>query len=1291
MASYHKMLVLTLSCALACGALAGNFQWDTSEHEGFINVGTSWSGGNAPGIGDNIVSTLSSGDYVVKFPSGDYEPCFREIQFLLTGATSVTIDGRGGTFTMPSTNSWNAGIPISFRTQTSGGLIFDVEDANNPRTLSWTNAWFKVTRSSANIADADITFDWYGGDFFAEDFNQGARLGVPAAKNYTYRFHNGFLDMPLMYLECNASSPSGALYETVGATVQASHIWFPGTIRKVSQYSPTNRVHATSGGIFKTVKAASRMGYSYNGTVYTTTDTVLMFEADNGGTVSLHSTSHTDPCTVFYYIHDNGTLAFTVGSSRTPIWSNADGANTVVRISDSTFTMKGYIHFGSAYTGTVDFRAERSSIKASESQWFQDGEYFLSDCEFQHDAPHEASKQFAIGGSSANNITGCRASMVAVDSTFTCPTFAIGNYGGDGRLVATGGVFTCARVELAANTASTYGRLELCNGAKLVVRDWLSGGAGTSEFFSDGGVFKASTASSTIKTLGKAEIRAGGLAIDNSGYNISIPQNFEPAAGVAGRIFLRGTGRTTLTGNMNGMALVAEEGTVDISDASNASFVSTNGAALAVTPGTPFAISGSATFAKAKFAFDVPVESGLTYELFSTGTALSQKSRDEIRGAAIRSNLGAALAGDFTFADNGSGGTLVKVTIREPQTTAISLTEGTSIDTQDRTISETDAFAVEVSSGAKLTLSGRHGYGSLTKTGGGVLTLTSADNRFDSGINIEGGLLEANDVDAVDSTFITLKAGTFAVSNSLPQEKKHSGALYFATAEANDFIAIRADGDVAFNAPSVDKGILVKYGKGSLAFDTESSTVLSKSGGTLPPDNPDTSARSVNGGDFVPTGLFGGLNIVEGELQLRATSPDVKYTIAPQILVGVNATDEGLVAQPRLTVANARIESVLSSTFLFVGGGIPSGSFVSSPSLHLTNAYVDVTSMRVGESSSRPGLNSLVRAVDSTLHSRWAMELGGCTGANSTSRWEFVNSRLQSRNNYEVDVTLSKTTVLLDFDNSVMGKDDGNGVSGNIRLQNSGQSRIDATFRNNSDFRVAYIDALTTLDTGIRHRFAFDGSSWTPSTGNATLATHIYGAGCLDLVATGAGMRLAPQGGYTWTLCHPVSGDGAIVKDGAGTLAIDVAKQWTDSGHTVLGTQSSPAVVKCAKGVRIQSGTVTVASGAAPAGTRFSGSGTLSGALVEPVFGYDEDARLTLSDCSISGRARIDFGGTAEAPFDWQAAAGSAVLSYSGTAPDVTGWKAVGIGEWGVSGKFTAENGKVRVSFHRRGFILNFL
>lgn len=39
-----KLLVVVLSC-LCVAAFAGNFQWNTSVYEGYVNAGASWNGG----------------------------------------------------------------------------------------------------------------------------------------------------------------------------------------------------------------------------------------------------------------------------------------------------------------------------------------------------------------------------------------------------------------------------------------------------------------------------------------------------------------------------------------------------------------------------------------------------------------------------------------------------------------------------------------------------------------------------------------------------------------------------------------------------------------------------------------------------------------------------------------------------------------------------------------------------------------------------------------------------------------------------------------------------------------------------------------------------------------------------------------------------------------------------------------------------------------------------------------------------------------------------------------------
>lgn len=1369
-----KLLVVVLSC-LCVAVFAGNFQWDTSVYEGYINTDTSWKGGVAPGSGDSIVSTHSSGDYTVRFPAADYVPGFKEVQFLLTGKASVTVDGRGGTFAMPVPPDGEkyGGAPFSFRTQTSNGLILDFEDWKTYKVpMFWTNAFFKVERTDSSISKASIDLDWNGGDLVARDFDTGMTLAIPTAKAYNYRFHAGTVVLPIVKLGCNATD--GLLFETDGAAIDAAYLQFPGGNKNIGTYAPTNRVHVTGTGSLKTRTTANAASF---GSSAATTDNVFMLEADNGGKISLAGHVHTSPGTLFFNIHDNGTLEYADAlANGVPMWSNADGADTVVRLTDSTLLFKAYGAYGSSKTGRVDFRAERSRIFSSCGEYFQDGDYVLTDSAYTNS---NNGSGLYLGSSSSATIAGCVARMTLVDSSLKTFNLYVGNKGGEGHFTMTGGVATCGGALFASyENAASCGEIVLVRDAKLTVastmgmgvrgrcsvtvRDGaelagtisktgyeahlgsyagavgemtveggtvtfkstglavgkggtgtltmksgdlsavavgvgtdaggvgtlnllggrvcgtITGGAGTGTLFANGGTFKATAASSTISALGAAKIGSKGLTIDNGGFDIAVSQAFTAAEDDTSVLILKGDkekGSTTLTGDLSGVdTLVADEGSVDLSGLAINNLVATNAAVLTVTPGTAIAVSGSATFANVRFAFATPVVVGTTYDIFTVGTALSSDSAAALGEALVVSGAD-NLVVDFLVEDNGAGGSLVSATVRLPQTTEIRLDSGTSVDAADHINKPVDSFAAIVGADADLTLSGTLKRGGLTKTGDGAVTVTSSANEFVGGIVVDGGLFAASEVAALGGADVTLKAGTLAVGNTSGTEAKVPGKLTLSTAADDTLTVLRADGDIAFAAPTVEKGILVKSGAGSLAFDATASMTLSKNGGALPSGNPDASERKVNGGVYVPTGVFGGLNIAEGELQLRGTSPSVKYTITPSIMVGVNATDAGLSAQPKLTVANARVESTLSASFLHLGGGIPAGSFVTAPELCLTNAYLDVTSLRVGSGSTQTGLVSSVHVVDSTLHSRWAIELNAGLGEEGGSNWSFVNSRLQSGNNIALGENRAVGTAVMDFDHSTVAKDDKDVILPYLAFQNGSKSVLDATFRNGSDFRVAEVQTYVGSFTG-RHRLAFDGSSWTPSTGDAELI--VLDPQCLGLVATGAGFRLAPPADATWTLYQPVIGDGAIVKEGAGTLVLETAQKWTSSAKSAKAALDDPVVVKCTNGVRVVAGTVRVANGAVAEGTRFSGSGRLSGVLPKPVFAYAAGETLTLADCTLSGRTKVDFDGTVAAVGDELR-----VLACEGVKPDVSTWRAVNLtnadGER-LCGTFKAEGGVITMT-----------
>jgi autotransporter-associated beta strand protein len=125
--------------------------------------------------------------------------------------------------------------------------------------------------------------------------------------------------------------------------------------------------------------------------------------------------------------------------------------------------------------------------------------------------------------------------------------------------------FQTARLTLAVNAAAT-GTVNL-DGGNLRVGQ-ITGGAGNSTFSFDGGQITATGASAAFITgIGTATVDAGGLKIDSSGFNLTVPQFLSGTGGLvksgAGTLTLTGantyTGGTAVTGGK--LALTTAAGT----------------------------------------------------------------------------------------------------------------------------------------------------------------------------------------------------------------------------------------------------------------------------------------------------------------------------------------------------------------------------------------------------------------------------------------------------------------------------------------------------------------------------------------------------------------------------------------------------------------------------------------------------------------------------------------------------------------------------------------------------------
>ena len=167
-------------------------------------------------------------------------------------------------------------------------------------------------------------------------------------------------------------------------------------------------------------------------------------------------------------------------------------------------------------------------------------------------------------------------------------------------------------------------------------------------------------------------------------------------------------------------------------------------------------------------------------------------------------------------------------------------------------------------------------------------------------------------------------------------------------------------------------------------------------------------------------------------------------------------------------------------------------------------------------------------------------------------------------------------------------------------------------------------------------------------------------------VGAGRGLVLAPPSGATWTMAQTVSGDGGVTKEGPGTLAFTAVPAFT--------------------GVLDVSEGIVSFDGLSVAGMRLKGSGTVSGGTLASCTykvamedGGNVPEALDFSGVAFAGRTKVDLGRAEETALSKPYASDVLVATYSGSAPDVSGWRVVNTGVPGLVGSFTAANGEIRM------------
>ena len=230
----------------------------------------------------------------------------------------------------------------------------------------------------------------------------------------------------------------------------------------------------------------------------------------------------------------------------------------------------------------------------------------------------------------------------------------------------------------------------------------------------------------------------------------------------------------------------------------------------------------------------------------------------------------------------------------------------------------------------------------------------------------------------------------------------------------------------------------------------------------------------------------------------------------------------------------------------------------------------------------------------------------------------------------------------------------------------------------------------------------FDNSEWKPicsgETGDFTFDFPPYET--VRFKMEGRGVILSPAAEKTFTLVSPFVGEGGMRKRGAGTLAFackDGMKSWDFGGTLSLeegtvtlaaGAVREGARADIADGATLDLNGTTI-EGAVISGEGVVANGTLdSSRLMAEVSDVGVATRcVTLSGVSFSGRTIIDFGRTEENPLPDRPLT-MTLFAYTGTAPDVGGWKVNCTGREGVSGSFKASAGVVTCTIIKGGLTL---
>ena len=877
-------------------------------------------------------------------------------------------------------------------------------------------------------------------------------------------------------------------------------------------------------------------------------------------------------------------------------------------------------------------------------------------------------------------------------------------------------------------------------GGRVKAKEICTTSTGTGTFKADGGVFEPIAATSTdaaaaIRAISVVSLGRKGLTIDTTTLATRINQSFSDLDGAEGEGLLVKVGTSALTiGNdstAHSKTAVAEGSLVFAATAASWTAITvTNGATLstvgscatlsltALTMGdaTKMAILAVDGTDAISVASPVIISGGLrvalngvssegSYPIMSCSGEISTVTAFNWRSADVTGVPSGKHAELTTAFDEGEDKTVFSVAVvagTVPAADAITISSGSQEISGDLDLGSAKRI-IEVANDASLTVSGSAASSGFIKQGDGALIFTSNLNRFNLGFELASGLLGFSSMAGAGrgaTDYFLQQGGTLQLSDSV------ANAVFpytykFYTPEQKQAVVIKADSDIRIPSIAADsqlRGTLVKRGVGRLTIETAAANQrLGNYGGDSTGNF--TSKTRFDGNGLAPTNGYRHLQVAEGELRLMARGGGSFLAASGQNYgIGMN-TPDGTVA-PALTVDGCLLDMPSgNSRFIVVGEYVDADAFWSDAYLNVTNGGVlNVDNLYGPEDRVQKAVTAHVNVSQgSVLHTTYACYMGyhdanQAREKNPLKRAEYNvtgGSRISSARGFYVG---GPTYMTLDGGSVLSGGSDMEPA--NIGLQwdrnPCGEFRIKGHSTLCMTTNFTYYAGLSGTTFG----FVFDDGIWETGTAAEQLLAFNNVRYWTMTVASG-GLEMPVAAGRIVTLARDITGTGALVKSGDGTLVIRTKL------YDGFNVGNDKETLCCTGGARVKGGILKVQAdavsdnlpmvvesggildldGSTQNFSSVSGEGTVrNGSISQLTMKYGSS--ITLDDVtSPSARVYVDFGKTSENPLVEPFPKNVKVATLTGTTSrDISKWRVANTGIDGVNGRFSLSGNDVMMS-----------